>query len=490
MFGQKLFPVWIGIILLSGMFLMGQDTWAPPTECIDFDEDGYGNPASDTCLNPEWDCNDNSPDINPGVLEGPPGDPLCSDGADNDCDGFVDVYDVECQQCQEDSDCDDGFFCNGAETCIDNECWNGNNQCNDGNVCTNDSCDESTSSCSNLCNAASAQSACCGNPACIDQPICLEYCENNADCSDGIYCNGTESCINNECVAGTPVTCNDSNSCTDDVCVEATDSCANTCNAQGNQDVCCGNVACTGTPVCQGDCEDNNDCNDGAFCNGTETCVNNQCQSGAAPCNDGNSCTDNTCSEAADLCSNPCNATSEQDVCCNNAACSGAAVCAGNPFAGGTFYFQIIGLSQTQNEQANDCLLGAGMVDLLVGLLSGILFPVELPAYTPNPVEIDLPLPFLGSMTLTGSFGDNEITFPGQTFEGIDLGTIPAVGLLGLNCRIDGPAEGEMAPLDQPIIPGAIRITEMVVGPGSGLGACTLTTPDPACTLVITMDGS
>jgi len=39
MFKRDLFHVWIGIILLCGMFLMGQDSWPPPTECIDFDED-------------------------------------------------------------------------------------------------------------------------------------------------------------------------------------------------------------------------------------------------------------------------------------------------------------------------------------------------------------------------------------------------------------------------------------------------------------------
>jgi len=30
MFKRRLVPVWIGIILLSGMFLMGQETWPPP----------------------------------------------------------------------------------------------------------------------------------------------------------------------------------------------------------------------------------------------------------------------------------------------------------------------------------------------------------------------------------------------------------------------------------------------------------------------------
>ena len=33
MLRRKLLPVWIGIIVLSSMFLMGQDTWAPQITC-------------------------------------------------------------------------------------------------------------------------------------------------------------------------------------------------------------------------------------------------------------------------------------------------------------------------------------------------------------------------------------------------------------------------------------------------------------------------
>jgi len=61
MFRRSLIPVWIGIILLSGMFLMGQETWPP--QCVD---------------------------------EGPFGDPTCSDGIDNDCDGLIDSEDPTC----------------------------------------------------------------------------------------------------------------------------------------------------------------------------------------------------------------------------------------------------------------------------------------------------------------------------------------------------------------------------------------------------------
>ena len=63
--------------------------------CVDEDEDGYGFPASENCTYPEEDCDDFESSVNPGTTEGPEGDPTCSDGLDNDCDGLTDT-DPEC----------------------------------------------------------------------------------------------------------------------------------------------------------------------------------------------------------------------------------------------------------------------------------------------------------------------------------------------------------------------------------------------------------
>ncbi len=65
--------------------------------CIDFDNDGYGDPADASCPNAELDCDDYDPLVNPGAAEGPVGDPTCSDGIDNDCDATIDLDDLECQ---------------------------------------------------------------------------------------------------------------------------------------------------------------------------------------------------------------------------------------------------------------------------------------------------------------------------------------------------------------------------------------------------------
>ena len=67
------------------------------TNCADADQDGY-TPSCSSCFNqycPKFDCDDADAQESPGLTEGPPGSPSCSDGKDNDCNGFVDLDDRE-----------------------------------------------------------------------------------------------------------------------------------------------------------------------------------------------------------------------------------------------------------------------------------------------------------------------------------------------------------------------------------------------------------
>ncbi|HMA94405.1 MAG TPA: hypothetical protein VKP30_17055, partial [Polyangiaceae bacterium] len=57
-----------------------------------------------------------------------------------------------------------------------------------------------------------------------------EGCTSNAECDDGLYCNGTETCVNQVCQSGAPVTCDDGDACTTDVC----DNNARACTHQDN----------------------------------------------------------------------------------------------------------------------------------------------------------------------------------------------------------------------------------------------------------------
>jgi len=86
-------------------------------------------------------------------------------------------------------------------------------------------------------------------------------CIVNADCDDGLFCNGAETCDDNVCQGGTPVDCDDGVDCTVDSCNEDTDACDNT--------------------------PDDGECDDGLFCNGAETCdAILDCVAGVDPCDD------------------------------------------------------------------------------------------------------------------------------------------------------------------------------------------------------------
>ncbi len=163
--------------------------------------------------------------------------------------------------CNSNPECDDGLFCNGAETCNlgTNTCEPGTPpNCDDGVSCTDDSCNEGTDSCDNVA--------------------------NNANCDNGLFCDGSETCDPVlDCQAGTAPDCDDGVGCTDDSCNEGTDSCDNVAN--------------------------NANCDDGAFCNGAETCDPAlDCQAGTPPCGGGQ-----TCNEQDDICEGGANAQLESD---------------------------------------------------------------------------------------------------------------------------------------------------------------------------------
>ena len=152
--------------------------------------------------------------------------------------------------CTVDADCDNGLFCDGAETCDTGSgiCQAGTPPvCDDGVSCTIDSCNETTDSCDNVA--------------------------TDSLCDNGLFCDGAETCdAVNDCQPGTPPVCDDGVSCTDDSCNETSDTCNFTANDAN--------------------------CDDGAFCNGAETCdAVNDCQAGTDPCEPGE-----TCNETDDVC--------------------------------------------------------------------------------------------------------------------------------------------------------------------------------------------
>ncbi len=204
----------------------------------------------------------------------------------------VDAIQVCSGGCENDSECDDGDFCNGAEVCNAGSCEAGTPpNCDDGVSCTVDSCNETTDSCDNT--------------------------PNDGLCDNGLFCDGSETCdAISGCQSGTAPNCDDGVGCTVDSCNEGTDSCDNVpndaacddgafCNGaefcdpaldcQDGPDPCEAALCDEANDVCN-ECDEDLDCDDGAFCNGAETCVGGACQAGSDPC------PGQSCDEANDEC--------------------------------------------------------------------------------------------------------------------------------------------------------------------------------------------
>lgn len=106
-------------------------------------------------------------------------------------------------------------------------------------------------------------------------PVCIA----DADCADDVFCNGTERCLEGECVNG-DFPCDAGEFCDEELA------------------------------VCMSPCSDDAQCNDLFFCNGTETCdtVSGECLEGVNPC-----APDQVCDESADICTTEGGAQDEND---------------------------------------------------------------------------------------------------------------------------------------------------------------------------------
>ena len=261
---------------------------------------------------------------------------VCTPSVLNTCDDgvscTVDSCDEDADRCvnvPDDSACDDGAWCNGAETCdADAGCIGGEApDCDDGVGCTIDACDEEVDKCFNApddfacddgawCNGAET---CDANVGCVDgtAPDCadaidctFDFCDEDEDacvnapddaaCDDGAWCNGAETCDGNAgCLDGEAPDCADGVACTVDSCDEEADACVNAPDDSACDD---GNV-CT-DDVCdpsQNGCVttfNSDPCDDGLFCTGDDFCAGGTCSNHAGdPCGD-----DQTCEEDADVC--------------------------------------------------------------------------------------------------------------------------------------------------------------------------------------------
>jgi carboxypeptidase T len=139
---------------------------------------------------------------------------------------------IENQSCIDNGDCDDGLFCNGAETCVSGTCQPGTPpDCDDGISCTDDSCNEDTDSCDHAAN----DSLCDNGSFCDGTETCdpLQDCQQGSDPCSGQNCDeDNDSCV--EC----------GNGICEEIYGEHCSNCPQDCPGDGFKGECCGNGIC------------------------------------------------------------------------------------------------------------------------------------------------------------------------------------------------------------------------------------------------------
>jgi photosystem II stability/assembly factor-like uncharacterized protein len=223
--------------------------------------------------------------------------------------------------------CDDGIFCNGADTCDSGACnLHAGDPCASGTECAN-TCDEGGTTCN-----VTAGTSCtddgevCTDDECDGAGACAHP-ANSDSCDDSLYCNGTDTCDSGTCSVHTGDPCIGGAEC-DDTCDESGDTCNNPSGTACTDDgEVCTDDECDGAGAC-GHPNNSDPCNDSLFCNGADTCSGGTCSAHAGdPCVGGAECAD-TCNETADDCNTtsgaPC--SSDGDICTDD-ECDGAGVC-------------------------------------------------------------------------------------------------------------------------------------------------------------------
>jgi len=325
----------------DGLFCNGADTCSGGTcsahagsECAGADGDGNCvescNEETDTCDAPDPDgsacadgivCN-GTETCSAGVCGNSSGNPCAGPDNDNNCTESCNENTGLCTGKDPDgSSCNDGVFCNGADTCSNGACIvNAGNPCGGGGECRS-GCNEASDSCTDaLGTPCSDDGLACTNDFCDGEGQCVhansafgQSCPDDGNQCTSDVCNGGGTCIHPARAEGTPCS-DDGNVCT-----------TNQCNANG---------ACIGIP-------NSAPCNDGLFCNGADTCGSGSCSLHAGnPCPnaDGDGNCSESCNEVADACTsadpngsacnNGLNCDGNSDT-CQSGSCIPAGVCCG-----------------------------------------------------------------------------------------------------------------------------------------------------------------
>jgi hypothetical protein len=219
--------------------------------------------------------------------------------------------------CSTDADCDDGIFCNGAETCVGGACQDGTplNCSDDGNPCNGgEVCSELTQACDHT-----------GDP-CGPGTECVPQ-------GDGYLCRPL-SCGTNGCEAG-----EDCNNCPED-CISGSGGsgdcspcfkgvCDSVCHPKKDLEGCpdCAPSWCCGDGICEGE-ENGTNCD--IDCGAPPVCPDGTCDPGEDQCNCAQDCGTPPSSEAGS-CSDGIDNDCDGPVDCGDADCASDPECSCDP---------------------------------------------------------------------------------------------------------------------------------------------------------------
>lgn len=198
------------------------------------------------------DCDDTDNTVYPGAPE------IC-DGQDNQCPGDggygqIDEGLANCRWCDDDGDCASTEGCDIMSNICEPV------PCTDSDACTQEVVTNHACTHSPIVGCCNDDSDCTGGDVCTSQTAtvagtCVE-CMTNAECEDGLFCNGVESCGNNVCQMAQGGACSSPLVCDEqmDACVGCLDDddCA-------DDEICdvpsamCVPLACDDNDVCTSD---------------------------------------------------------------------------------------------------------------------------------------------------------------------------------------------------------------------------------------------
>ena len=249
----------------------------------------------------------------------------CSDGNACTTDQCSPTIGCGFSQRQNGSSCPDGLVCNGDETCQGGACTAGTNaasgtSCSDSSLCTtSDQCNGMGSCVGTVVNCEDGNV--CTTNGCNPATGCTTT-NNTLPCNDSNACTTSDTCSGGSCAGGPPPNCNDSNVCTDDGCNPASG-----CTHTDNTAPCSDGFFCNGTDTCfGGTCNQHtgDPCTGGAACNTTCNESADDCltPAGGGCTDDGNACTADQC-DGAGTCSHTPISCDDADSCTTDSCDSG-----------------------------------------------------------------------------------------------------------------------------------------------------------------------